>query len=138
VTWPLHPITFDDLRDAVEGVALVDIEDSELAERGVPLVSHEVLMDGLGPSHYTLVELETGEQYLLHRLEFAPLEGVNIVATLTGDAAVLTDRLMKAMGLPTSRVRWRVPQDVWASMLESYDADARQRWLKRTGRKGQT
>jgi hypothetical protein len=133
---PIRRISFDGLRDAIEDVAVAAISDEELVELGIPLDQHEVLLDGLGPSHYTLIELGTGEQYLLHRLDWASPEagGVHIVTTLTDDAAVLTDRLMRALGLPIERVSWRVPADVWSSMRRGYDADARQAWLKRAGR----
>ena len=55
---PVRIISFDDLRDATEAVAMADVADDELSEIGVPLDHHGVLMDGLGPSHYALIELE--------------------------------------------------------------------------------
>ena len=43
-------IAFDDLRDAIEDVALVEVSDNELAKRGLALADEETLVDGLGPS----------------------------------------------------------------------------------------
>ena len=132
---PFRIIAFDDLRDAIEDVALVDVSDSELADKGVPLVEEDTLMDGLGSSRFALLELATGEQYLVHRLLLKPSDGVFIVATTTEEASTLADRLLDALDISKGKVTWRVDSDHWNVLLTAYRAGGKESWEARRGRR---
>jgi hypothetical protein len=118
-----------EVREAMEELALLDVSDGELAESGAALTEEAELVDGLGPSRYAYLELPSGEQYLVHRLLYAPYEGVNLVATLTADAPSLVAAFMDAAELPSDRVRHVV--DDWDDLLKAYHEGGRDRWLAR-------
>jgi hypothetical protein len=137
VTASFRELGFADLRDAMEDAARVNLSDEELSERGLPLATEDTLYDGLGPSRFVILELETGEQYLLHRLVEAPFDGVFIVTTITADADALTNRLLDGLDIPRERVSWRVGKDHWDAMVAAYRAGGKAAWeLRQQGRSG--
>ncbi len=120
-------IGFKDLRDAIESLLMVDLTDEDLRERGVALTEYGSVVDGLGPSRYTLIELTTKEQYLLHRLEHRP-EVLCVVASLGEVPAPLAERFLSALDVTPDRIEWTASDEYWKEARDSYDRDA---WLKR-------
>jgi hypothetical protein len=116
-------IGFEDVRDAMEKLLTVDLADDELRERGVALTEYETLMDGLGPSIYTLIELTTKEQYLLHRLDYRP-EVLNVDASLDEVPA----RLLSASSMRSTWIEWKAGDEFWNETRRGYD---REKWLER-------
>jgi hypothetical protein len=129
---PIRIIPEDSLSDALEMLATIDVSDEELADRGVRLSEHDVVIDGLGPSTFTLIELQSREQYLLHRLEHRP-ETLNVHAPLTADPRALLGTLLSALDLAPDRVKWTEADEYWTKLVEEYD---REKWLKQRRRLG--
>jgi hypothetical protein len=127
---PFRVIGFDDLRDAMEMLITLDISDDELRERDVALSEYETLLDGLGPSTYTVLELATREQYLLHRLDWRP-EVLNVDASLDENPRPLVARFLAALDVPRDRIRWAASDEFWDETRRSYDRD---KWLEQRRR----
>lgn len=116
---PIRTITLDDLSDSLEKLVEVKFSDEELAVRGIVLDQADTLRVGLGPSAYTIIELESGHQYLLERLEYMP-ETLSIVGTLTEQLpALLIERVLTALAVPEDRVVWAASDDHWTDSRRS-------------------
>lgn len=98
-----------ELRDGIDRLAEIELSDAELAERTVELTQHE-WENGLGPLAFTFIELDSGEQYALGRLEYVP-ERVKLIGSVTSPAAqrtacvVLGHRLSKTVTGASPRQR---------------------------------
>jgi hypothetical protein len=115
-------IGFKDLRDAMEMLLTVDLTDEDLRERGVVLTEHDTVLDGLGPSSYTLIELTTKEQFLLHRLEHRP-QVLNVHASLDDVPAPLVERFLGALDVTPDRIEWTASDEFWNETRRTYDRD---------------
>jgi len=120
-------ISFADLRDGLDQLTTIKLSDQELADRGIPLTKRETLVDGLGPSTYTLIELASGHQYLLHRLEHKP-ETLNVDGPLSGDLQSLIEQFLAALDIRKGRVVWSASEEFWNQSRQGYDRDE---WLRR-------
>ena len=125
-------ISFNDLRDALEALIEIEISDDELRERGIVLTERGSLMDGLGLSSYTLIELATKEQYLLQRLEHKP-ETLNISASLDESPTPLVERFVAALDVAKERIKWAASDEFWNEARVRYD---RAKWLEQRQRLG--
>jgi hypothetical protein len=120
----LRVIRLDGVQEYLEQVAELAVSDDELRARGVPMVERDS-EDGLGEYTGSAVELATGNQFVLRRLQLHP-DGLGIFARLTADAREQTARLLAALRLSPECVTWQVPLDAWHQLQDrARDYDSR-------------
>jgi hypothetical protein len=128
VSEPFRVISDEDLRDGIEALLTIDVGDHDLGERGVPVSRHDTVIEGLGLSKFTMIELATDrrEQYVLHRLDHMP-QVLNVLASLDESSTSLVEEFLDALDLPADRVDWTASEDFWNETRRSYDRDM---WLR--------
>ncbi len=112
----LRVISADEISAVLEQVAVLAVSDVELHGHGVPMSDRD-WENGLGEFSASCLELPTGEQFLLRRLDYGP-GGLDVFARLSGDARELTARLLAALDLPAECVTWEVPLEAWRDLEE--------------------
>jgi hypothetical protein len=104
-------ITVDDLVSPLEIIAQLDLSDDELRQRGLALQDRQC-WDGLGDYAGCYIELATGEQFLLRRFDFGDGQ-LDVLGLIERDPREQVARLLAALGVERSRVRWEVPLEAW-------------------------
>jgi hypothetical protein len=106
-------ISVEDVRETLEELAVLAVTDEEFAARGVPLV-HEGFWDGLGDYQAARIELRTGEQVFLRRLEWPAEQGenrVDVFGALSRPVESTLEHLLAALGLGRDCVSWRIADE---------------------------
>lgn len=127
---PPRPIVSSELRDAVDEVMVVVLDDAELAARGITLEHEEVLVYGLGSGGGALIELPSGMQVLLRRFDASP-EEVCVSAALPLPIDVIVQGIQDGLAIPAERITWTKEEQHWNAFRATYDREA---WLVRRER----
>jgi hypothetical protein len=112
----LRIISLRDVSEQLETIAQLALSSKELGALGIPM-SERDWWDGLGHYSATYIELPTGEQFLLRRLDDAQ-DALDVFARLSGEPREQMTRLLTALDLPAERVTWEVPLDTWSDLQE--------------------
>jgi hypothetical protein len=105
------------LSQPLELVVELAVSDEELRLRGVPMSDRD-WEEGLGDFSYSCLEIATGEQLFLQRLDGNPSGGLSVYSPLWSDARETTVRLLDVLDLSEDRVTWHVPADAWSQLQQ--------------------